>query len=100
MLSLRRLWHGHQLRGRSRRLSQLRLLGASVARRLSRVFQVALDEGLAMSETSKQSRPRGEGWDLEERAEAMGHEDPSTTKRYYGRLTADDLMDKIAAVEW
>ena len=45
-------------------------------------------------------RLRGEGWDLEERAEAMGHEDPSTTKRYYGRLTADDLMDKIAAVEW
>jgi integrase len=45
-------------------------------------------------------RLRGEGWDLEERAEAMGHEDPSTTKKYYGRLTADDLMDKIAAVEW
>jgi integrase/recombinase XerD len=45
-------------------------------------------------------RLRGEGLDLEERALLMGHESSETTKRYYGRLTVDDVMHKIAAVDW
>jgi integrase len=34
---------------------------------------------------------RNRGVGLEERAFLMGHEDPSTTTRDYGRMTADDV---------
>lgn len=45
-------------------------------------------------------RLRDSAFDLEERSFLMGHEDPSTTKKYYGRLTADDLAEKMALVDW
>lgn len=34
--------------------------------------------------------------DLEERQKAMGHERSSTTERYYGRVTEEDVAQKIA----
>ena len=39
---------------------------------------------------------RAEGFDIEERQILMGHESIRTTEEYYGRLTVDDLTDKIA----
>jgi len=39
---------------------------------------------------------RAEGFDIEERQLLMGHESIRTTEEYYGRLTVDDLTDKIA----
>ncbi len=45
-------------------------------------------------------RLRGEGMDIEERQVLMGHESISTTQKYYGRLTIDDVAEKIAMVDW
>ena len=39
---------------------------------------------------------RKRGFDLEERALLMGHESTKTTERYYGRISIDDVADKIA----
>jgi integrase/recombinase XerD len=39
---------------------------------------------------------RSRGWDLEERMLAMGHESPETTQLYYGRLSIEDLVAKVA----
>jgi len=41
---------------------------------------------------------REQGFDLEERALYMGHEDSSTTQKYYGRLTIEDVARKVAAL--
>ena len=38
---------------------------------------------------------RNRGVGLEERAFLMGHEDPSTTSRDYGRMTADDVAEVL-----
>jgi integrase len=39
---------------------------------------------------------RERGLDLEERQRAMGHESSSTTERYYGRVTMEDVARKVA----
>jgi integrase len=41
-------------------------------------------------------RLREQGFDLEERALLMGHESSSTTEKYYGRLTIEDVAKKVA----
>jgi integrase len=43
-------------------------------------------------------RLRELGFDLEERALLMGHEDSRTTQRYYGHLTIEDVARKVAAL--
>lgn len=45
-------------------------------------------------------RMREQGFDLEERQVLMGHESVTTTQRYYGRVTVEDLATKIAQVAW
>lgn len=40
-------------------------------------------------------RMRDEGFDLEERKVLMGHERTDITDRYYGRLTAEDVLAKM-----
>jgi integrase/recombinase XerD len=39
---------------------------------------------------------RERGFDLEERQLLMGHEAVTTTQRYYGRLTIEDVAEKVA----
>lgn len=41
-------------------------------------------------------RLRSQGFDLEERQLLMGHERSSTTEKYYGRLTIEDVAEKVA----
>jgi len=41
-------------------------------------------------------RLRGHGFDLEERQLLMGHESVRTTQFYYGRLTIEDVAEKVA----
>ena len=41
-------------------------------------------------------RLRTLGFDLEERQLLMGHESIATTERYYGRLTVEDVAEKVA----
>lgn len=41
-------------------------------------------------------RLRSLGFDLEERQLLMGHERSSTTEKYYGRLTIEDVAEKVA----
>jgi integrase/recombinase XerD len=43
-------------------------------------------------------RLRDQGFDLEERALLMGHESTTTTNRYYGHLTIEDVAVKVAAL--
>jgi integrase len=43
-------------------------------------------------------RLRELGFDLEERQLLMGHEDVATTQKYYGRLTIEDVAQKVAAL--
>jgi integrase/recombinase XerD len=43
-------------------------------------------------------RLRELGFDLEERALLMGHEDSRTTQKYYGHLTIEDVARKVAAL--
>lgn len=43
-------------------------------------------------------RLRALGFDLEERQLLMGHERSSTTEKYYGRLTIEDIAEKVAAL--
>lgn len=38
---------------------------------------------------------RGEGFDLEERQLMMGHESSKTTEKHYGRLTIEDVAEKV-----
>jgi integrase len=40
------------------------------------------------------------GFDLEERALTMGHDDPRTTMRYYPATSAEDVAEKMSKANW
>lgn len=41
---------------------------------------------------------KSEGWSIEERSVFLGHESTAITERYYGRLTVEDVAEKVAGL--